>query len=303
MIFNEIYSAYYNTIAAVLKEAVVHPVSDEGIRKIVEKHAFTESLIYIPDAIKEERWQLIRSDGTTPIKNTPMLPLSNIQKQWLKAVACDPRIKLFGDIDFDFPGIEPLFLPSDVIVFDKYMDGDNYTDETYVKNFRLILDAIRNTYPLEIAILSKQGKVISRVVLPEYLEYSEKDDKFRLISFEKRFNSTINLGRIISCKPYKKPFSINHINCTKPKMRRVIFEVTDKRKALERVLLHFAHFEKTAEKIDEDIYRVTINYDKEDEMEIVIRILSFGPMVKVTAPDHFVDLIKMRLIEQKSCGH
>ena len=70
---------------------------------------------------------------------------------------------------------------------------------------------------------------------------------------------------------------------------------------MERVLLHFAHFEKTAERIDGDRYSVTINYDKEDETEIVIRILSFGPMVKVTAPTHFIDLIKQRLIAQKSC--
>ena len=41
--------------------------------------------------------------------------------------------------------------------------------------------------------------------------------------------------------------------------------------------------------------------DKEDETEIVIRLLSFGPMLKVVAPGHLVDLIKERLINQKSC--
>ena len=67
--------------------------------------------------------------------------------------------------------------------------------------------------------------------------------------------------------------------------------------------MHFAHFEKQAEKLEENRYRVTITYDKNDETEIVIRILSFGPMVKVTMPQSFVDLIKERLISQKSCGH
>lgn len=38
------------------------------------------------------------------------------------------------------------------------------------------------------------------------------------------------------------------------------------------------------------------------ETEIVIRILSFGPMIKVVAPAHFENLIKERLIKQKSCG-
>ena len=66
---------------------------------------------------------------------------------------------------------------------------------------------------------------------------------------------------------------------------------------------YFAHFEKQAERIEADRYRVTVSYDKDDETEIVIRILSFGPMIRVTAPQHFVELIKERLINQKSCEH
>ena len=54
--------------------------------------------------------------------------------------------------------------------------------------------------------------------------------------------------------------------------------------------------------MDEDHYRISITYDKDDETEMVIRVLSFGPRVKVTAPDHFVNLIKERLIQQKNCG-
>ena len=60
--------------------------------------------------------------------------------------------------------------------------------------------------------------------------------------------------------------------------------------------------EKEAEKLDEKHYRISVVYDKDDETEMVIRILSFGPMIKVTAPQHFVELIKQRLIRQKSCG-
>lgn len=303
MFFSEIYSAYYNAVAAVLSEAVTHPVSKEELRKIIEKHAFDESVIAISEAIKGERWQLIKADGTTVIKNSPSLPLTLMQKSWLKAIARDPRIKLFGDISFDFPDVEPLFQPSDVIVFDKYLDGDNYTDKAYIANFRLILDAIVNKYPLRIETLNRKGNPVRWIVLPEYLEYSEKDDKFRLIGAGTRFGSTINLGRIMSCKPYEKPYEFNLGKRNRMRRRSVIFELTDKRNALERVLLHFAHFEKTAERIEDDRYRVTINYDKEDETEIVIRILSFGPMIKVVAPQHFIELIKQRLKDQKSCEH
>jgi hypothetical protein len=299
MLFSELYSAYYNAVAAVLTEAVSHPVSDAALKKIIEKHAFAESIVSIPTALKEERWPLLKSDGTTPIQAAPTLPLSILQKRWLKAVACDPRIRLFGNAAFDFPDVDPLFLLSDVIVFDKYNDGDPYEDEAYIANFQLILDALKNKYPLRITTWNRKGKPVCQVVLPQYLEYSEKDDKFRLIGSTNSFDSIINLGRIIRCKPYKKPIEIAH-NVQPPAPKQsVVFVLTDRRNALERVLLHFAHFEKTAEKTGDDTYTVTIYYNQDDETEIVIRILSFGPMLKVTAPQNFVDLIKQRLLNQK----
>lgn len=299
MFFSELYSAYYNTVAAILTEAVSHPMSVESMRNMIKKYAFSESIWAIPEALKEERWQLLKQDGTTPIVNKPSMPITLLQKRWLKAIGCDPRIKLFGDFCFNYPDVEPLFLPTDYMIFDKYSDGDDYTDEVYVSNFRMILDAIKHKYPLKIETLNRKGNPISQIVLPEYFEYSEKDDKFRLISAGNRFGSTINLGRIISCKPCnefdKTPDKRNPV-----RPRTVIFELKDERNALERVLLHFAHFEKAAERIEKDRYSITINYDKEDETELVIRILSFGSTLKVTAPVHFVNLMKQRLMEQKS---
>ena len=53
--------------------------------------------------------------------------------------------------------------------------------------------------------------------------------------------------------------------------------------------------------MDEKKYRVTVWYDPDDETELVIRVLSFGPMIRVIEPESFVNLIKDRLIRQKSC--
>ena len=66
-------------------------------------------------------------------------------------------------------------------------------------------------------------------------------------------------------------------------------------------MLHFAHFEKRAEKF-EDHYLLRIRFSKDDEPEIVIRVLSFGPTVEVIESGHFKQLIKDKLIKQKSCG-
>ena len=140
------------------------------------------------------------------------------------------------------------------------------------------------------------------VMTPEYLEYSEKDDKFRLIGSGRKYTDTVNLGRIVSCEKYTGEYTPKRTTRGQSGPQTVTFELVDERNALERVLLHFAHFEKEAERLDEKRYKVSITYEKDDETEVLIRILSFGPMVKVTGPDKFIGLIKERLMKQKKWG-
>ena len=85
-------------------------------------------------------------------------------------------------------------------------------------------------------------------------------------------------------------------------IKTLMLQITDERNALERVMLHFAHFEKQAERIDDRTYFLKMNYYESNETEIVIRVLSFGPCVKVIEPESFIDLVKERLFAQKSCG-
>lgn len=300
MIFSELYSAYYNAVAQILKSAVSAPLSRSEVRAIIEKTAFGESALTIEPALFNQRWQLLLADGTTPISHVPTMPPTELQKRWLRAIYQDPRIRLFLDEPPSPDGVDPLFTQDDVCCFDKYADGDPFEDAAYILHFRTILDAIRTRTPLSIDVENRNGIRSYIVLMPEYLEYSEKDDKFRLIGSGSRYGGTVNLGRIRRCKPYEKPFTPQERKKTS-KARRVEFVLTDERNALERVLMHFAHFEKQAERIDENRYRVQIAYDKDDETEMVIRVLSFGPMIRVTAPESFRELIIERLKKQKSC--
>ena len=129
----------------------------------------------------------------------------------------------------------------------------------------------------------------------------EKDDKFRLIAAGNPVGGTYNLGRLKSCVRFCVVLTKGKMKPRTNEIREVVFELVDERNALERVLLHFAHFEKEAEKTGENKYLVTLRYDHDDETEILIRILSFGPMIKVLSPNSFVKQIKERLLKQKSC--
>ena len=42
MIFSELYSVYYNTVAEILKAAIDHPLGKNELRRIVEERAFID---------------------------------------------------------------------------------------------------------------------------------------------------------------------------------------------------------------------------------------------------------------------
>ena len=50
MIFHEIYSVYYQTVAKILEEALDHPLKQDEICNIIEKYAFSESILSIKRA-------------------------------------------------------------------------------------------------------------------------------------------------------------------------------------------------------------------------------------------------------------
>lgn len=326
MIFSELYSAYYNAVAKILTQAIEKPLTKKEIRKIVENTAFAESFLTIEQKLlngneEDGYWQLLNEDGSALVEEVPTMPLTNLQKRWLKAIASDKRIRLFGDdeenlnaeeslngeqgsilSELDFPDVDPLFDQEDYVIYDQYSDGDDYDDPDYRTHFRLVLDAIKNQYPIEVEMETSKNKRMHVYMLPEKIEYSEKDDKFRVIGRRGTKKAEIvNIARIKSVTRSDKQLDDADQMREIPK-QSVTLSIYDQRNALERVMLHFAHFEKRSEKTDNRRYKITIYYDGGDETELVIRILSFGPMVKVLEPDRMVSLIKARLRKQMSCG-
>ena len=300
MIFSELYSAYYNAVASIISQAVEGERSEKELQKIVCERAFGESALTIMPSLKNEKWQLLRPDMTTPIERKPTMPLTLLQKQWLKAVSLDPRVKLFGVTLPDLEGVEPLFTAKDYYVYDKYTDGDPFEDAEYIRQFRVILEAIRCGGQIKFEMTNRFGKEMFVRCRPLRLEYSEKDDKFRVVTAGWRSVSTVNLAKIRACRHYDGPREAEGEEREIPK-DTVTLKVVDERNALERVMLHFAHFEKQAEKLDKDTYLLKIKYSSDDATEMVIRVLSFGPMVEVLGSEEFRSLIVERLKKQKKC--
>ena len=309
MLFNEVYGSYYNVIAGILSEAVRGELSKERIRKIIEEKGYLESGISVPKALEKGKWPLIRKDYTTPVRHIPTLPLTTLQKQWMKAVCQDPRVRLFDPPLQDLEDAEPLFEPDFFVWFDRHSDRDPYEDSLYQEHFRLVLLALRENRALRIRYRGRKYRH-DQLYIPEKLEYSSKDDKFRLIAHSSR--GTPYMIRLASIRevslaekmtPGEKQTAVRKEAAVRKET--VVLELVDERNALERAMIHFSDLEKVTEKLDDTHYRITLRYRKEDETEILIRVLSFGPKVRVSAPESFIHLVRDRLDMQKrfkSCG-
>ena len=304
MLFSEIYSAYYNTVASIISSSQQGKLDSDSLFKIVKESAFPESYISIGSALETGKWPLIKKDYSTNIQNIPTMPLSILQKRWLKALCNDKRIRLFVSDEIlerlknQLQDVEPLFTENDYYLYDKYSDGDPYEDSDYIKNFRTVLEAIHQKKTISVEYTGRFGQQKRFVCAPYKIEYSEKDDKFRIICNHK--NSILNIARINFCElaGNSKVDDISEEDLPYNRRTSVTLEIYDERKAMERVMLAFAHFEKSAVQISDDVYQLTLNYDSFDETELVVRVLSFGPMVKVLEPESFVKLIQERISKQ-----
>ena len=296
MLFHEVYGSYYDVVARVLEEAARGALTGKKLNDLVFERAFGESVLAIPEGLVGERWRLLHKDLSTSLAGEPRMPLTTLERRWLKAQLLDPRMRLFEPDMAGLEDVEPLYTPNMIVYYDRYADGDDYEDRAYARRFGVILRAIREGSDLYVCFEPRRGETLRLVVTPHHLEYSQKDDRFRLVAASERRCWTINLSRITECAP---AYESRPTPLREARKETVTFELADRRNAMRRVLLHFSHLERETKRLDGDTYRVTLKYDKQDETEMVIRILSFGPAIRVVEPQSFVELICERIERQR----
>ena len=297
VLFSEIYGSYFNVVAAVLAEAADGTLTANRMTAIVQEKAFAESTLSIPAALKSEDWPLLDSDLHSVLRHKPTMPLTSLQKRWLKALLSDPRIALFDPDTTGLEDVEPLYQQDTFVFFDQYADGDPYSDPAYIVNFHTVLKAIREKRKLRIRFHGHTGARHSFECVPYRLEYSVKDDKFRLLASGKRRLNTINMARVRSCELLDE-YDPKTVTMPGERLEELTLLLHDERNGLERVLLHFSHFEKETLKLEDQLYQIKLRYDKDDETELLIRVLSFGPVLEVIAPARFRQLMLNRIHRQ-----
>ena len=276
MLFSEIYGSYFNVVAAVLSEASDGKLTDRRMTELVREKAFAESALAIPAALKSGTWPLLDQEYHSILHHKPTMPLTMLQKRWLKALLSDPRIALFDPDTTGLEDVDPLYAQDTFILFDQYADGDPYGDPAYIACFQTALKAIRKKRKLRIRFRGHTGA---------------------RHSIKRRLN-TINMARVRSCE-LLDAYDPKSITLPQENSEELVMLLHDERNGLERVLLHFSHFEKETQKLADRLYQIRLRYDKDDETELLIRVLSFGPVLEVIEPSAFVTLMRKRIAVQK----
>ena len=300
MLFHEIYGCYYRAVAQMLNLAIEGELTEKKMYEIVAETAFEESSLIMIPALKKQEWQLLDENLHTPLKHTPDMPLTILEKRWLKTILLDKRVKVFLEPvpeNTELADTDPLFFPEDIVYFDRYADGDDYDDPAYIANFRLIRQAIAERRKLKVTFLNSREQKRCEILEPVQLEYSDKEDKFRVLCADRQSIKTVNLGRIVQCELLKDTFPEN-VRLKEREKKVLKFILTDERNALERAMMKFSHYKKEVERRDAENYLVTLEYDVDDETDVLIQILSFGSYIEVTASDEMREELRKRMERQ-----
>ncbi|MDE6749560.1 MAG: WYL domain-containing protein [Lachnospiraceae bacterium] len=317
-LFSEIYSCYYQVLRHLLSSQDALTIQD--IRLQICGEGFEESLISIIPKLEDGTWNLFEKDGKlyrSRLSSSFITPVSDLEKSYLKALLSDPRMGLFlgqeqlEALDKMLVFVAPLWRPEQFYYFDRFADSDSYEDENYRNCFRTLLQAQKQNRYVDIDYTSPNGRRVHHHYVPARLEYSVKNDKFRILALkhvhrdkylleilnvsriqsvqlmEKTLSSSVDIDEMIQRSYYKEPLRLRIVN---------------KRNALERAMLHFANYEKNTTKIDEDTYECLIYYNQNMETELLIEVMSFGPMLTVLENERFLNDLKARLQRQMKLG-
>lgn len=313
-LFSEIYNCYYQIMKSILENH--SNLTLDSLRAEISGKGYEESLLYLVPKLTSKEWNLLERDGelfVSKLSDNFYVPLTGLQRAYTKTILQDKRICLFFEkeqltrLEALFAGEAVLWQPEDFYYYDRFSNGDDYDNTDYQQHFRTLVRAIHNHQYVDISYESHTNHRLHHHYLPCRLEYSIKNDKFRLLgilrSDRKNRVEILNLERMkeVSLLPEyadKLPDINKRIRSSYYK-EPVHLRIHTDRNALERTMLQFANYEKNTTKINDNAYECFIYYNQKMETELLIEVLSFGPMVEVLGSERFLELVKQRLRRQK----
>lgn len=307
-LFSHLYSTYYLVAKKVAEFCILNPcevLNRDVLDKIIDDTGFVSDKIELYNLIEytKESKHIFRQKGdkvVTALKHIPDFPLSTIELRFLAAVMQDAKVTMFMDsqtvekLKAELRDVKPLWSKENVKYFDQNKDSDAFESTEYKERFAALLHAINNNKIVHLVY----GKKGNASFTPTHMDYSQKDDTFRLFLKESKY--PINLENIKSCNITEEVLSGPEQSTEYETLKIEIYDDTDTKFLFNRAVRQFSYFKKTCRKTEkENIYEMTVDYDESDRNEIVIRTLMFGPNMKVLEPEVVVDEVRKRVEKQR----
>ena len=301
-------AVYGDAYAAMEKMLEACPMTPAQLRFLLNRYLTLDGAMEVEAKLTAGDWPLLTQNDEGLYESVlPRLsprPLTTLELRWLRGLCEDVRAPLFLTDDQlmalrqALENIPPLFAPGEIESFDASQAGDSFEDPAYRKRFQTILRALREGRVLKIRYVTATAKRADFWLIPERLEYSAKDLCFRLHGSWRGYHRILKLSRMRSVELNEAadplPEAVSDL-CAEP----ITVQVRNERNTLARFMLEFSCFKKEST-IDHatGTAEAKIWYPVKDEMEVLIRLLGFGPTIWVTGPERFVQKMRERVERQ-----
>lgn len=326
-LFEEVKNRYMHIAFKVLNECE-KGLSEMDVIKIVEEEEFEEKVIgnnfetfeglLLNKYSESENFNLLKEkDGlyypNIKKEKKPAVPvrLTNVEKVWLKNMLEDKRLgillsdsvimKLKAALkNFDGPSISEIVDITNTSLFPEQENAEQFEE-----NFRRLLKAIVEGKHVKYCNTDRYGKeYCNKHALPIRLEYSLRDGRFRVSMYSLDENRSI-MANIINMSDIEieenenleinREVVIKLLHEQRYSKEPIVLEVIDKKSAMERCFMSFSELERYSRCIEKDRYELKLFYYTFEEEEIIKKILTLGPYVKVVSPEGIREEIIRRI--------
>ncbi len=255
-----------------------------------------------------------------------VVPVSKMELRWLKTIIQDNIIKLLMsdseimEINKLLKQYTPAFSPlpmEKVIYFDRF-----HLPESKTKHMKSILSTILEGIYDQKTIIIKYHTMKNRVKIGEFrpivLEFSKRNNRFQ--GFFQECGSdriyTMNVSRIETADETDTSFDYTSakqalLSFREENTTSVTVEFYDVRNIADRMLTEFSPWKKLCSyNCTTELYTLTIFYQKQDEVDLVIRLLGYGGNIRFTDKEHpiFKEILarmnrQMDLIRERRSAH
>ncbi len=251
-----------------------------------------------------------------------VVPLSAMEIRWLKTIIHDKdnRMSLFmsaAEIDLleDIlnryaPALSPLPMEK-VVYFDRFRFTENDNDQM-ASVMAALLKGIYDQKTVRIKYHTSKNSVKTGEFKPIVLEFSKRNNRFQgyFLSCDRNIVYTMNISQIETAHETEKSFDRTSAEQVLHDYREentasVTVEFYNIHNIVDRILTEFSPWKKRCSYNPEtELYTLTLFYQKQDEVDIVVRFLGYGGDIYIVDKEHPIRkeiLLRMNRQKELNC--